>query len=1121
MATFRTVSKDDSSLPFVFQSAQSGSDDPLVALSFQNKDTGQIIYDMASVGIYDTMPHIEDGFGAIALSTASNGAVTEVARVTDANRFGLNTSAPLAELHVVGTTNLTSGQVTFSNGRFEAPSLSVSGTGSLVVNGQPVAPGGGGGGASGFPVDNFSLAGDGTLVTTTDQASVFVSPDGNVGIQTPDATAPLVVSGKISAAALAVADRAAIGQTASDPAYALVISGDSFIDGNLVVTAPVDARPYFRYEDDRLAFLTSGIERAAVDPRGDAAFFESVAVRSNVGVGGDAALVGIAVEGGVVTASNSLAVATLEINQDASAGPVGLVVSGHSRVDSASISAGSFLVASGDVTVASGRVGVSTTPLPGAALAIGGNASGATATVTGGNVVLSGGDLRIASGSVGVRTSPSSAFALDVAGDARLEGRLELTGHDLIVQSGAVSGRDVALDSSDLALSNGELGVLSGRVIVGSAFGSGAADLDITGTARVTGDVDVSSGDVVVSSGSLIAQTGSIGVRTAPSNDSAVHVNGDARADGSVFVGGASLPQSGADDKVLAVGDGDSLRWVDLRTDTVDASLTLLSAGPSAATEAGPSAADYAVFERIAYLDADSFRVGAGGTEATVEASAAPVLLLCVPVVGMTVAVDQAVTCRLNLSPFGQLGTDAVVGSRAAGYDLSSAAVGAFARPAQDQTVAFNAQRTFDAGGGDAFLDPETRFHGLAFARDARLFHAQSLGIAAAQTGALAPLALTDVKAMDGDLFSTAVAGGFSVSSDSVVFVFGSVSFQAGGRGRVQLQVNGAAVGGTDFYSPLADSGSGVSVAHVLSVSAGDQVRLVHSTYLSYAATVTGVSLSACTVDPDRCLQVTAAVPATIGVPIFANTFFTVPFLDVGVSGSPYTTTFNTAEVAADGLYFVCGNASFRKATGGDCGVLARVQLDGSSTVAAGFCCVDGGTTAATVFYGNLVQLVAGNVLSVEISCNQLVFAFNATLTVVRYDPAYADPAPVLVHHGSHYHRAELQVPTINASTAFADAFTLVTGVLPAERYRVCLDMVLSRLSNQTGSYRVLLNGETVVISAGTVRVPGNAGSSATKAETAVVMLPAGSHRLALQTRTLTGNPTWTVERAHLELFGV
>ena len=784
MATFRTVSKDDSSLPFVFQSAQSGSDDPLVALSFQNKDTGQIIYDMASVGIYDTMPHIEDGFGAIALSTASNGAVTEVARVTDANRFGINTAAPLAELHVVGTTNLTSGLVTFSNGRFEAPSLSVSGTGSLVVNGQPVPPGGGGGGASGFPVDNFSLAGDGTLVTTTDQASVFVSPDGNVGIQTPDATAPLVVSGKISAAALAVADRAAIGQTASDPAYALVVSGDSFIDGNLVVTAPVDARPYFRYEDDRLAFLTSGIERAAVDPRGDAAFFESVAVRSNVRVGGDAALVGpLAVEGGVVTASNSLAVATLGINQDASAGPDALVVSGQSRVDSATISAGSFLVASGDVTVASGRVGVSTTPLPGAALAIGGNASGATATVTGGNVALSGGDLRIASGSLGVRTSPSPAFSLDVAGDARLEGRLELTGHDLIVHSGAVSGRDVALDSSDLALSNGELGVLSGRVIVGSASGSGAADLDITGTARVTGDVDVSSGDVVVSSGSLIAQTGSIGVRTAPSNDSAVHVNGDARADGSVFVGGASLPQSGADDKVLAVGDGDSLRWVDLRTDTVDASLTLLSAGPSAATEAGPAAADYAVFERIAYLDADSFRVGAGGTEATVEASAAPVLLLGVPVVGRTVAVDQAVTCRLNLSPFGQLGTDAVVGSRAAGYDLSSAAVGAFARPAQDQTVAFNAQRTFDAGGGDAFLDPETRFHGLAFARDARLFHAQSLGIAAAQTGALAPLALTDVKALDGDLFSTAVAGGFSVSSDSVVFVFGSVSFQAGGRG--------------------------------------------------------------------------------------------------------------------------------------------------------------------------------------------------------------------------------------------------------------------------------------------------------------------------------------------------
>ena len=108
MAHFRTTSPDGVALPFVFESAQSASSNALVSLSFRNKDDdSKNIYKMASIDVYDSGAisgnSLKDGFGTLAISTASNGDVSEVCRMTDENFVGVNTKTPEATLHVVGT----------------------------------------------------------------------------------------------------------------------------------------------------------------------------------------------------------------------------------------------------------------------------------------------------------------------------------------------------------------------------------------------------------------------------------------------------------------------------------------------------------------------------------------------------------------------------------------------------------------------------------------------------------------------------------------------------------------------------------------------------------------------------------------------------------------------------------------------------------------------------------------------------------------------------------------------------------------------------------------------------------------------------------------------------------
>lgn len=116
MALFKTSANANASLPFVFQSAQSGSESPLVSLHFHNKDTDtNIVHDMAEISIHDSSEasghNTRDGFGTVTVSTASNGDMSEVARFTDNNRVGINTTTPEANLHVSGGAIFTGGQV--------------------------------------------------------------------------------------------------------------------------------------------------------------------------------------------------------------------------------------------------------------------------------------------------------------------------------------------------------------------------------------------------------------------------------------------------------------------------------------------------------------------------------------------------------------------------------------------------------------------------------------------------------------------------------------------------------------------------------------------------------------------------------------------------------------------------------------------------------------------------------------------------------------------------------------------------------------------------------------------------------------------------------------------------
>lgn len=84
MATFRTTAKDGHSLPFVFQSSQSHSSEPLVTIEFRNHDEDSgAVYSMARLSVGDARPGAIDGFGSFAIETASNGVLARAVEITD------------------------------------------------------------------------------------------------------------------------------------------------------------------------------------------------------------------------------------------------------------------------------------------------------------------------------------------------------------------------------------------------------------------------------------------------------------------------------------------------------------------------------------------------------------------------------------------------------------------------------------------------------------------------------------------------------------------------------------------------------------------------------------------------------------------------------------------------------------------------------------------------------------------------------------------------------------------------------------------------------------------------------------------------------------------------------
>lgn len=163
MATFKTTVKDGVSLPFVYQSAQSKTTEPLVTLEFRNRDEDtQQVYQMARIDVLDSKANAsENGFGTISFATSSNGFLTEALRITDENFVGIGLSNPTEALSVNGNVSVL-GSVSATN-VITASSLQVT---------EAIDVASGGTGTSSLPIDRL-LIGGGSNAITTDPGTYF------------------------------------------------------------------------------------------------------------------------------------------------------------------------------------------------------------------------------------------------------------------------------------------------------------------------------------------------------------------------------------------------------------------------------------------------------------------------------------------------------------------------------------------------------------------------------------------------------------------------------------------------------------------------------------------------------------------------------------------------------------------------------------------------------------------------------------------------------------------------------------------------------------------------------------------------------------------------------------
>lgn len=224
MATFKTTVKDGVSLPFVYQSAQSKTTDPLVTLEFRNRDEdAQQVYQMASVNVLDSKANaLQNRFGTISFATSSNGFLTEAVRITDQNFVGINNSNPVSELDVKGDSTFT-GNLSISNGKVSlSGDLEMTG-GSLTVDGSALSE----------TISYDSNLGQLTLIAAG-ESQVFITSTGLVGIGTSNPTEKLTVNGNVFATGSVIdgirGDLGAYVDALSNG----VLTGDAIGDSNIL-----------------------------------------------------------------------------------------------------------------------------------------------------------------------------------------------------------------------------------------------------------------------------------------------------------------------------------------------------------------------------------------------------------------------------------------------------------------------------------------------------------------------------------------------------------------------------------------------------------------------------------------------------------------------------------------------------------------------------------------------------------------------------------------------------------------------------------------------------------------------------------------------------------------------
>lgn len=613
--------------------------------------------------------------------------------------------------------------------------------------------------------------------------------------------------------------------------------------------------------------------------------------------------------------------------------------------------------------------------------------------------------------------------------------------------------------------------------------------------------------------------SGSVGIGVAsPSNE--LHVGGSARVDGKLRLGGIDIPDGQPDQIIAVAGAGDGLKYIHPHTDTIPPALAALVAGPRSDFEASAAAQDAPVFAVQPAIDTRSYSVRSAAELDLLEDPDARLLLLLSLITTRTDGKDQTLTTALRAGG-AQMGAtlNTCHSSGSVNNYEHTAFAGGFYAPDAARTATVRTRKVLDPEGGVAGVGAGTRVLGLRFDGSDAYF-GQSTGLSDALTSAPAPAAIGSAALADAGTFAP-VANGFTAQADATVLVLGGAATAGDGDlMRTRLEVNGAAANSHDYYTGASDGPGSVSFAQVLTLAAGDAVRVTNATYGANAAALESVSLSAGAVAAADAAQVDGAAGLGGGAAVPANTFFGVPLPGASAMGASFSQGADSLVTEAEGLFLVLATVSVEGVGGaGLAGANVRLLLNGFTNLHTGACLWDRGA-AATVPVATAVELPAGSRLSLDLTCSHDCSVFDACLCAVRLENSYP-PDPTLLTFGSYYKRAALGSDFQNDTQEFREAFALLTGEVPSGLYRISFHGQLRRISDRTAEYRIVLDDASVLAGA-LARVSPPAGNEISRAHSELAFLTPGRHKVALQHRSAVSDTTALLSAgASLEIYRI